>query len=204
MKKTKKKYYAYVLSSQKFGIVDDWNSCEKIVSGQKGARYRGFDTKEEASRWLLLGANYETKEVRKLDPGIYFDAGTGRGNGVEISVTDEKGKDLLHKAISKDKINNFGKHLIQNNDATNNYGELLAFYYALIIAEKENVKNIFGDSRLVIDYWSKWKAKQKELKKETVDLIHEVAKMRENFEKNGGTVKRISGDHNPADLGFHK
>jgi len=204
MKKTKKKYYAYVLSSQKFGIVDDWNSCEKIVSGQKGARYRGFDTKEEASRWLLLGANYETKEVRKLDPGIYFDAGTGRGNGVEISVTDEKGKDLLHKAISKDKINNFGKHLIQNNDATNNYGELLAFYYALIIAEKENVKNIFGDSRLVIDYWSKWKAKQKELKKETVDLIYEVAKMRENFEKNGGTVKRISGDHNPADLGFHK
>jgi ribonuclease HI len=204
MKKTKKKYYAYVLSSQKFGIVDNWNSCEKIVSGQKGARYRGFDTKEEASRWLLLGGNYETKEVRKLDPGIYFDAGTGRGNGVEISVTDEKGKDLLHKAISKDKINNFGKHLIQNNGATNNYGELLAFYYALIIAEKENVKNIFGDSRLVIDYWSKWKAKQKELKKETVDLIHEVAKMRENFEKNGGTVKRISGDHNPADLGFHK
>jgi ribonuclease HI len=204
MKKTKKKYYAYVLSSQKFGIVNDWNSCEKIVSGQKGARYRGFDTKEEASRWLFLGANYEIKEVRKLDIGIYFDAGTGRGNGVEISVTDEKGKDLLHKAISKDKINNFGKHLIQNNDATNNYGELLAFYYALIIAEKENIKNIFGDSRLVIDYWSKWKAKQKELKKETVDLIRQVAKMREDFETNGGTVKRISGDHNPADLGFHK
>ena len=204
MQKSKKKYYAYVLSSGKSGIVGDWNSCEKKVSGEKGAKYKGFETKEEASKWLFLGAKYEIKELKEFETGIYFDAGTGRGDGVEISVTNEKGKDLLHKAVSKDKINDFGKHLIKNNDATNNYGELLAFYYALLIAEKENIKNIFGDSRLVIDYWSKWKAKKNELKKETVDLIYKVAKLREEFEKNGGIVKRISGDHNPADLGFHK
>jgi hypothetical protein cdivTM_07446 len=28
--------------------------------------------------------------------------------------------------------------------------------------------------------------------------------MRNEFEKRGGTVKKISGDVNPADLGFHK
>ena len=36
-----------------------------------------------------------------LEPGIYFDAGTGRGAGVEISVTDEQGKNLLHKALAQ-------------------------------------------------------------------------------------------------------
>jgi len=37
-----------------------------------------------------------------------------------------------------------------------------------------------------------------------VELIKKVALLRTEFEKNGGTVKKISGDVNPADLGFHK
>jgi ribonuclease HI len=137
-------------------------------------------------------------------PGIYFDAGTGRGDGVEVSVTDEKGKNLLHKAVSKFELNQFGKHLIKSDTATNNYGELLALRYALEIAKKMKVKHIFGDSRLVIDYWSKWRIKAKELSEETVELAHEVAELREKFESGGGTIERIGGGHNPADLGFHR
>jgi ribonuclease H-related protein len=204
----KRKYYAYFVPDGSRGargdegVTDVWAICERAVKGKPGARFKAFDDRAEAEAWLARGAMYEAKHRPRLAPGIYFDAGTGRGEGVEISVTDENGKDLLQKAIPKKELNKFGKHLLEK-DATNNFGELLALKYALAIAKKMRVKKIFGDSRLVIDYWSKWRIKRKELPEETVTLAEEVAKMRETFEKAGGSVERIPGGHNPADLGFH-
>ena len=189
------------------GITDEWKKCEKMVIGRTGARFKAFESREDAEAWLGNGARYEPKPAQsmtKLQHGVYFDAGTGRGEGVEISVTDQDGKNLLHKALSKQQLNQFGKHLVANEAATNNYGELLALRYALEIAKKLKVKNIFGDSRLVIDYWSKWRMKRNELPEETVALASEVAKLREAFEAEGGSVERIPGGRNPADLGFHR
>jgi len=123
---------------------------------------------------------------------------------VEISVTDSKGVNLLHKEMPKKDINQFGKHLIKSKSATNNYGELLALSYALKIAKKEKVKDIFGDSKLIIDYWSKWRIKRNDLPKETVELAMNVSKLRYEFEKIGGSIERVSGDDNPSDLGFHR
>src|SRR3989344_6938970 len=102
----KKKYYAYVVPAKHVrGVTGSWTECEKIVSGVSGARYRGFKMEAEARAWLAEGAVYAerktpvaygAKKIKKpLESGIYFDAGTGRGEGVEISVTDERGRDLL-------------------------------------------------------------------------------------------------------------
>ena len=198
------KFYAYfVPRTGKSGISDNWEKCRKIVSGEYGARYKGFKTREEAEKWLELGANYEIKIVKKLAPGIYFDAGTGRGQGVEISVTDESSKNLLHKSIPKNELNRFGKYLL-DSDATNNYGELLAMRHAIEIAGRKKIKKVFGDSKLVIDYWSKWRFKRNDLPEETVELAENVSRLRSDFEKRGGVIKRISGGDNPADLGFHR
>ncbi len=200
--KSKKKFYAYLVPAKKLkGIAEGWLECERIVSGQVGARYRGFKTREEAEEWLRLGARYEIKSVQKLEKGIYFDAGTGRGKGVEISVTDERGKNLLHKVLPKSELNRFLKHEV-GAEATNNYGELLACKYAIEIAMKEGIRNVFGDSSLIIDFWSKWRIK-KDVQEETFELAHEVAALRKKFEEQGGEVIRISGADNPADLGFH-
>jgi ribonuclease HI len=87
---------------------------------------------------------------------------------------------------------------------TNNYGELLACKYALTIAMKKGVKKVFGDSKLVIDFWSLGFAKKSELSVETQALVEEVSGLRDAFEDNGGELKRVSGDENPADLGFHR
>jgi viroplasmin and RNaseH domain-containing protein len=205
----KQKYYAYFIPGNgaegKTGITDAWKKTEAMVSGKPGARFKAFETKHDAEAWLAQGAMYEAKPVSpRLQPGIYFDAGTGRGQGVEVSVTDEKGKNLLHKAIPKEELNRFGKQLVGDSAATNNYGELLALRYALEIANADGIKKIFGDSKLVIEFWSQWRIKRKELPEETVALADEVSKMREDFEADGGVVERISGDHNPADLGFHR
>lgn len=195
------KYYAYVLTVEhKSGIIDNWKECEKIVSGEK-ARYKSFKSQAEAQAWLKKGGNYEIKKAPKIEKGIYFDSGTGRGKGVEISVTDEKKKDLLDKILPKIKINKFGKHNVSK--ATNNYGELLACKYALQIAIEQKKKSIYGDSRLVIDYWSKGFVNNK-LQEKTIKLCKEVSELRKDFENIGGRIKFIKGDYNPADLGFHK
>jgi ribonuclease HI len=198
-----KKYYAYFFSENKKGICESWVECEKIVKG-KDARYRSFKTRGEAERWLDAGAEYEKRLPAQLETGIYFDAGTGRGNGVEISVTDERGTDLLGYVLAKKLINRHGKHKVRGRAVTNNYGELLACKYALQLALKRGAKKIFGDSRLVVDFWSLGIVKRKELPERTVRLADEVVKLRREFEMNDGAVIHISGDDNPADLGFHK
>ena len=72
-------------------------------------------------------------------------------------------------------------------------------YLALEIARKLGYTDIYGDSKLVIYYWSK--GSYNELPKETVKLIEQVTKNRKSF---GGNIRYINGDYNPADLGFHK
>jgi ribonuclease HI len=195
------KYYAYRLPSGESGIVDNWKDCEKKVSGKPNAKFKGFPVKKEAEEWLGAGADYSVK--KDLEPGIYFDAGTGRGKGVEASVTDEKGKNLLSEDLTGKKLNEFGK-LVLENGFTNNYGELLAMKFALELAKKKKVKKIFGDSKLAINYWSKGFVKIENINQETLELIDEVFSLREKFEKSGGAVIHISGRDNPADLGFHK
>ncbi|MDP3779000.1 MAG: ribonuclease H family protein [bacterium] len=203
MGSSKNHYYAYLIpQTGARGIADTWDECRDIVSGKPGAKYKGFETEEQAEIWLKTGAQYIHKPKLTLQKGIYFDAGTGRGQGVEISVTDEKGKDLLDAIIPKELINRHGKHLIGHH-VTNNYGELLGCKYALQLALRENVDRIFGDSKLIISYWSKGHIKN-EVAGDTITLAHEVAKLRREFEKKGGTLERVSGDDNPADLGFHR
>lgn len=183
-----KKFYAYLIDGES-GITGNWPDCQKIVSGKPDAKYKGFLTREEAKRWLEAGADYDIKHIAGKK-GIYFDAGTGAGLGVEVNVTDERGEPLLEKT------------LLKNN--TNNFGELLACKYALELAIKKGVKKVFGDSNLVLESWSKGFIKLKDKSPELINLVAEVAGLRKDFEKSGGKIQYIPGASNPADLGFHK
>jgi len=194
-------HYAYFLPNGKNGIVRSWTKCEEIVRGVEGARYKGFKNDTEANLWLASGAKYTVKIKEKMPKGVYFDAGTGRGKGVEISVTDKNGKDLLDKVLHPNLINKYGKYLLPSGH-TNNYGELLACRFAIDIAKIIKEKYIFGDSKLVIDYWSKGFIK-KEVSEKTKKLARDVILLRQEFENEGGKIILISGDDNPADLGFH-
>lgn len=199
----KNKVYAYYLEQEyKSGFCTTWDECKSIIEGKK-AKYKGFSSKEEAKIWLESGAEYTKKIKHILIDGIYFDAGTGRGIGVEVRVTDKNGISLISNIVPKEKINEYGNYLTKEG-STNNFGELLGCYIALKIAIKNNIKNIFGDSKLIIDYWSLGRIKKNEIAKETVELSEKVTALRKEFEINGGTISHISGDYNPADLGFHK
>lgn len=205
---SKRKYYAYSFEGKK-GITDNWPECQEIVAGKTRVKYKSFESEESAQLWLDAGADYKIKHL-SLEDGIYFDSGTGAGNGVEINVSDKNGRKLLHKVLSSEKINEKGHHFADKG-ATNNFGELLACKYALQIAIEEmknpstafRAKKVFGDSKLVIEYWSKGYIKY-EVGEETVNLAREVKKLRNEFEILGGKIILISGGSNPADLGYHK
>lgn len=204
-----KKFYAYLLENEGVqGIVDSWDECKSIVTGKK-AKYKSFPSKEEAEQWLSAGAHYENKKEKKvqlkmeLQNGIYFDAGTGRGIGVEVRVTDKEGNALLGRLLPEIDITEHGNYLTPTG-STNNYGELLGLSFAIDLAIKENIYHIFGDSNLVIVFWSKGFVRREKLKKETLDLIDKVMLQRKYFESLGGKIEHVSGDINPADLGFHK
>ena len=209
-----KKYYAYLTpKGGDRGVTDNWAECERIVKGKPGARFMSFRTREAAEKWLGTGAVYARKDSptqirgsrNSLEAGIYFDAGTGRGLGrVEVNVTDKFGASLLIKILPSIRITKFGTYTISRETATNNYGELLGLQFALEIAKKEGVKKIFGDSKLVIDYWSLGHIKRGVYHKSTYALVKKVTNLRKQFEERGGEIKYISGDINPADLGFHR
>nr|DAP06156.1 MAG TPA: RNAseH-like protein [Ackermannviridae sp.] len=198
------KLYAWYNSNVDNGIDKDWNTCKE----RKALRYKSFKTLEEAKLWLENGAKYEKPNI-ELNDGVYFDSGTGRGRGVtEVRVTDKDKNSLLNHLITPKfeeflkskgwKINEFN-NIELDADKSNNYGELLGMYLALEIARKLGYTDIYGDSKLVIYYWSK--GSYNELPKETVKLIEQVTKNRKSF---GGNIRYINGDYNPADLGFHK
>ncbi len=190
MPQKKQKWYVWILENGEQGITKTWADCEARVKGVPNAKFKSFETKEEAEAWLATGADYNLKHIA-AETGIYFDAGTGGDGNVKIRISNEKGEDLIYNITVPGKI-------------TNNFGELLACKYALELALKKGVKNIFGDSNLIIEYWSRGKINKKTVSPGTIVLADEVKKLRSEFESRGGKINYISGESNPADLGFHR
>ncbi len=195
------KYYACILinSNEKI-IFKSWEECKTAIKG-KNNKIKSFKTIEQAQNWLFNNEN----KIHHHPNGIYFDSGTGRGRGVEIRVVNEKRISILDKILDKSLINEYGNYYVKNfQGISNNFGELLALYTALKIALKENIINIFGDSKLIIDYWSKGIYNSKKLTQITINLIKKTTELRKKFEEQGGKISFIPGNENIADLGFHK
>ena len=212
---------AYAVFDPKTGsknIYGSWNECERVVKGTQ-LRYKGFYSEAEAKEWLDSGASYETasvseektatnlrKEYGALDRNaIFCDAGQSKGKSAEVNVTDIGGNPLLREFSRESSY--FGElnvagFLELDSSKSNNYGELVGLYLALIIANERGVNKVYTDSELVRNYWSKNHYKGNDPK--TYELIQNTSELRTMFERAGGTVEHVSGDLNPADLGRHK
>lgn len=208
----KNKFYAYYLKgSNEKGIVSSWDRCKSVVSGKQGAMYKGFKTEQDAKTWLedpkydrKTGGSTAKNSKPNLPKGIYWDAGTGGGKGVEVRITDEIGTPLLFTITPIEELTKNGDYLLTKGE-TNNYGELVGAYAAIKIANKLGEKLVLGDSTLIITYWSRGRVNRKNVTDaKTIALAKSVTELRNEFEANGGEVRYISGDHNPADLGYHR
>ena len=109
----------------------------------------------------------------------------------------------MSKIIPENLINKYGNYQVAKN-RTNNFGELTGAFFALKLALKYNIKLICGDSKLVIDYWINCRYNKANIDSDTIELIEKTNKLYIEYKLKGGKISRISGDINPADLGFHK
>ena len=208
------KLYA-VVNGFESRLFDNWDDCSSFVKGKSGVKYKKFASEQEANSWIVENLSVKTTSVevaeKVYDPSIiYFDAGTGRGIGVEVRVTDSLGNSLINKIASNSSfidlcnrygfiVNDFGNVQLPKN-FTNNYGEALGCILAYKIANLlPEVKTILGDSELVIKYWSNGVIKVKN--ESTVKMLKYLTDLRASSTLE---LKWIPGSANMADLGFHK
>ena len=194
------------------GVAASWEDCERSVKG-RSARFRCFEDRRSALDWLAQGAPYEDREAARRDAlsgcpedSLFFDSGTGPGRGVEVRVTDRDGTPLVHLGKPVEGRLTREGNLILGRGRTNNFGELMACLLALRAARATGRLHVMGDSRRVLDFWSRGRVSRAK-RAEDPDLARlaaETASERRCFEASGGRVDWIPGGVNPADLGFHR
>ena len=149
---------------------------------------------------------------------IYVDGCNNKTIGACSTVTDKYGNDLIGpysefltrfeflKHFDKKEYNNRVLYEVNFTDVItqqNNGAELLAMVIGLCIAIYYDVKTIYSDSTLIIEYWStKLSTKINcPLKRQLQYFCVQIAT---KFRNKGGQIKHISGAKNPADPGFHR
>ncbi|MDR1980204.1 MAG: ribonuclease H family protein [Tannerellaceae bacterium] len=143
----KRKFYV-VWKGLTAGIYDDWNTCKKQVEGQPDAKYKSFETREEAVKAFEEGYRHYPKKAsspkwakeasagKPVPESLSVDAAcSGNPGAMEYrGVYTATGKELFHVGPLK--------------QGTNNVGEFLALVHGLALLKKENSDlPIYSDSR---------------------------------------------------------
>lgn len=203
---SKRIYCAIFFTDELKGIITFNYEMRELFIKDKPNIIRAFGTIMEADKWLKNLEHFYRKEMEKLlkEDTIFFDVGTGRGIGEEVRVSDFEGNSLLNKLEEyTGLINQYGNYNLGKINNTN-YGELYGLYLALLIALRNNIYKIAGDSKTVINQWSKGEIILSKILPYEQELIYKVIDLRKEFETKGGEVCYINASLNPADLGFHK
>lgn len=186
----KKKYYV-VWHGVEPGVYETWNECKAQVSGYDGARYKSFNTREEAeiafqnSPWNYIGANAKKK---KADSLILPNQIIRDSIAVDAACSGNPGLMEYRGVYIDDDLELFRVGPMQQG--TNNIGEFLAIVHALALTQKSNREiPIYTDSVNAIKWIDKKKCntklQQTEINKPVFDLIHRAEKwLNENSWKN--------------------
>lgn len=151
----KNKFYV-VWKGVKPGVYSQWSECEQQIKGFEGAKYKSFDTIDEANREFSKPSFAKTTAVKSTQtptfvyPSICVDAACSGNPGLmEYRGVDSKTKQEIFKK---------GPY----PDATNNIGEFLAIVHALAYMKKKQIKcPIYSDSMTALSWIKKRKAKTK-------------------------------------------
>ena len=211
------KFYA-VKEGRIPGVYTSWPDCQKQTNGYSGAVFKSFSSREEALNFISPSPK-ETKNSK--EDIVYCDGGHNSQTGKDAwgSVVDKDGYDLVSKNkhlltdfILRDEILPLkGKRTIivaNFNDVKsqqNNGAELMAMVAGLRICLEKNHKVLASDSELLVKWWSNKLNDDKRsiMDPRKVNLIDELIILRKKFEQIGGSIIKISGDDNKADLGHH-
>lgn len=204
----KKKYYV-VWDGVTPGIYDTWQDCQLQTKGYEGAKYKSFDTHEEAEKayssspYIYIGKNKTAKKPTvaiELNPNIIANS-----LAVDAACSGNPGAmeyQGVHVA-SGQKIFHFGPM-----KGTNNIGEFLALVHGLALLKQKGFDMpIYSDSANAIK-WVKQKKCKTQLPRtdETEELFQIIERAEKWLKTNKYTTKIIKWETKewgeiPADFG---
>lgn len=216
------KYYA-VKVGRNPGIYLTWNECKEQVNSFSGTVYKSFTTRQEAENYISENKQYPLSrdtltydiDAKKcfLEDGIYVDGCCNNTIGSCSSVTDKYGNCLVKKNLTmlseylpEYTTKEHGNRIVYEvnfddvKSQQNNGAELLALVVGLIISIEGKNNKIFSDSTLMVNHWSNKLSNT--IKCPRKARLQEMCVKLTTIYK--GKIIHISGDINPADLGFHK
>ena len=184
----KKRFYV-VWDGVTPGIYADWKSCEVQIKGYPAAKYKAFDTEQEARAayasncWDYIGKNavLSTKskirwqelphDQQPICPSLSVDAAcSGNPGKMEYRGVDTAtGKEIFR----------VGPYV----GGTNNIGEFLALVHGLALLEKSGQPNltIYSDSRTAMAWVAKKHAATKLVPTAENGILFELIKRAENW-----------------------
>lgn len=184
----KQKFYV-VWEGSTPGIYDTWTDCQLQIKGYNGAKYKSFDTLEEAQKaissspYSYIGKASASQKTKKAETGILPAAVIDNSLAVDAACSGNPGA-MEYRGVhvaSHQEIFHFGPVF-----GTNNIGEFLAIVHGLaLLKQKEFDMPIYSDSVNAIKWVQQKKCKTKlprEAKTEELFLLIERAEkwLREN------------------------
>ncbi len=173
------KYYV-VWQGRKPGIYKSWEECKEQVEGFSGAKYKSFETLEQAKEAFAKGyENYWGKKNKRQDHGITRGIAVDAACSGNPGIMEYRGVDLSSGKV----IFHAGPFM----DATNNIGEFLAIVHALAWLKKKGLKlPVYSDSLIAISWVQNKKCKTQlertEKNKEVFSLIERAENWLNNNE----------------------
>ena len=166
------------------GVYTSWTDCQLQIKGYEGAKYKSFDTREEAERALAtspyayIGKNAKKKSEKVssetlpacvIDNSLAVDAACSGNPG----PMEYRG---VHIA-SRQEVFHFGP-----TKGTNNIGEFLAIVHGLALLKQRNLDMpLYSDSKTAISWVRKRKAATKLERTGRNDAIFELIERAEKW-----------------------
>lgn len=194
----KKKYYT-VWHGVEPGVYDNWKACEKQVKGFEAAKYKSFDTLEEANAallepWSAHIGQYATQAKPKADYRTLPKSEQPILDSIAVDAACSGNPGLMEYQGVDVKTGFHVFHYGPLEQGTNNIGEFLAIVHALALFYKTNSKLlIYSDSRTAISWVKNKQARTKLVPNEknsaVFDLIQRAEKWLQNNTYSNPIVK---------------
>ena len=198
MTKRKQKYYV-VWSGKKPGVYDDWDECAEQVKGFEGARYKAFNTKQEAETAFAKSPEEYIKKGSVEEKVLAFDTQLSIVNCqlsikipalcVDAACSGNPG-DMEYRGVYLLDIHQNGEREEQElfrrgpfPEGTNNIGEFLAIVHGLALLQKQgnDTLPVYSDSRTAQSWVRQKKAKTKLAQTEKNALLFQLIQRAENW-----------------------
>ena len=155
----KQKFYV-VWNGLTPGIYTSWGECLLQTKGYEGAKYKSFDTKEEAEQALVSSPyDYIGKNPKKKAPEQYPSTVIDNSLAVDAACSGNPGA-MEYRGVhiaSRQQIFHFGPM-----KGTNNIGEFLAIVHGLALLKQKGFDMpIYSDSKNAISWVKQKKCKTK-------------------------------------------